>query len=170
MDPFNILRHKYSNGYKPKELGLDEFSECKMIFLDECIGKIEKDPLHTTPVGFSSFQFGPIAHAHLCKLEKHYKSICIPNKALRDKYGNVSDITTHEYGHIITEFPKEATYKHVGAQHAFSVGSLKISGDMEWNRYAHGPIFYEAMTKLGRPDLAKEYIEGSYILENWDWD
>lgn len=133
-------------GISPKDLGLP-FPKAKQIYIGKCILSVDPDNL----LGFPS---GPYdAHTHTCITSKHYKTICAPERFIKNSDGTPSDLIWHEYGHVL-DIAYHMTYKQLLDGYQYSIE--------EWRKISHGPTFSIVMHRLGKPHLTGPYVNMPY--------
>ena len=130
--------------YTPQELDIP-FPEITGINIGECPG----EGTHFECI--ASFN----AHTHLCKKDKFYKNICIPDKKyLFNSDSSISDILWHEYAHVLDANYLGAlvTNCDVKGNHAFEFSSTKEMKN-NWEPSGHGPTWKKIMKRFGKsPD------------------
>jgi len=133
--------------FKPNEIGLEDFPRIHRIFPFGC------------PVEYQGKAYsmkGINAHTHKHETDPLFNSVCFnpmygAGKPLNDD-GSPSDTMIHEYAHVITFY-------------YFTDEDLKNNTYEELQAKAHSNAFYEALVKLGRPDLYWGYL-GHYDLSS----
>lgn len=127
--------------YTPEELGIP-WPEVLAFSLDACgaVGDIHNDSHVGIDIG---------AHAHCCPKDKYYGMICIPEKLLRDKQGNLTYVAFHEYGHILTDYSDY--FKYVIECNSSSVHTMLVSAPINNYFEAHNANWKKTMTRLGYP-------------------
>jgi len=122
--------------YTAKELGLP-FPKATRIYIGAC----------GSGVGIVGATGGS-AHTHMDEKDAAmHHAICISSKEmLWNTDGTISQLAWHEYGHIESNI-------------SFTDEQIRLLNEEQAQVIAHGPIFIEAMSRLGHSEASGRYVQ-----------